>query len=129
MWAGVRSWFVFVILLWVAHVAGYLVHEYAHSFLAWAVGYKANPVALNYGHLSIENLVFLSGIDENVDYGPIFAAGKGYLASSIAVPACSSATDSAISHRASSTRLRRERKPQSRSVLLSVVSPECRQCS
>ena len=36
-------------------------------------------------HLSVDNLVFLSDIDENVDYGPIFTAGKGYLASLIAV--------------------------------------------
>lgn len=85
IWAVVRFWFVFAFLLWFAHAAGYLVHEYAHSFLAWALGYKANPVALDYGHLSMDNLVFLSDIDENVDYGPIFAAGKGYLASLIAV--------------------------------------------
>jgi hypothetical protein len=85
MWAVPRFWFVFAFLLWVAHAVGYLVHEYAHSFLAWALRYKANPVALNYGHLSMENLVFLSDIDENVDYGPIFAADKGYLASLIAV--------------------------------------------
>lgn len=85
LFAGVRSWLLFALLLWFAHAAGYLVHEYAHSFTAWAVGYKANPLALNYGHLSVENLVFLSDIDENVDYDPIFAAGRGYLASLIAV--------------------------------------------
>ena len=64
---------------------GYLVHEYAHSFTAWAVEYKANPLALNYGHLNVGNLIFLSDIDENVDYDPIFAVRKGYLASLIAV--------------------------------------------
>jgi hypothetical protein len=85
MWAGVRFWLVFVLLLWSAHAAGYLVHEYAHSFTAWGLGYKANPLALHYGHLSVENLVYLNDIDENVDYDPIFAAHKGYLASVIAV--------------------------------------------
>jgi hypothetical protein len=85
MWERARFWLVFVLLLWSAHALGYLVHEYAHSFTAWAVGYKANPTALHYGHLNTENLVLLSDIDENVDYDPIFSAHKGYLASLIAV--------------------------------------------
>jgi len=72
-------------LWWLAHAFGYLVHEYAHSFTAWAVGYKANPVALNYGHLTVSNVLLLFDIDENVNYGPVFADGKGYLASVIAV--------------------------------------------
>jgi hypothetical protein len=42
-------------------------------------------LALNYGHLTPQNVAFLLGIDGNVDYDPIFAAGKGYLASLIAV--------------------------------------------
>jgi hypothetical protein len=42
-------------------------------------------LALNYGPLTPQNVAFLLGIDENVDYDPIFAAGKGYLASLIAV--------------------------------------------
>jgi len=70
---------------WFAHALGYLVHEYAHSFTAWAVGYKANPLALNYGHLSAPNVLFLLDIDENVGYSRIFADSKGYLASLIAV--------------------------------------------
>jgi hypothetical protein len=75
---------LFVGLWWFAHALGYLIHEYAHSFTAWALGYKANPLALNYGHLTPQNVAFLLGIDENVDYDRIFAAGKGYLASLIA---------------------------------------------
>lgn len=71
--------------LWLAHALGYLVHEYAHSFVAWALGYKTNPLALNYGHLDWQNVVFLSDIDENVDYDPIFAAGRGSVAALIAV--------------------------------------------
>jgi hypothetical protein len=70
---------------WFTHALGYLVHEYAHSFTAWAVGFKENPLALNYGHLTPQNVAFLLDIDENVKYAPIFAAGKGYLASLIAV--------------------------------------------
>jgi hypothetical protein len=81
----VLFWLLVVPLWWFAHALGYLIHEYAHSFMAWALGFKANPLALNYGHLTPMNVAFLLGIDENVDYGPIFAAGKGYLASLIAV--------------------------------------------
>jgi len=81
----VLFWLLFVLFWWFAHALGYLIHEYAHSFTAWALGYKANPLALNYGHLTPQNVAFLLGIDENVDYDPIFAAGKGYLASLIAV--------------------------------------------
>lgn len=61
------------------------MHEYAHSFTAWLVHYKANPLDLNYGHLSLKNFLWQSDIDENVDYAPIFAAGRGTLASLIAV--------------------------------------------
>jgi hypothetical protein len=81
----VLFWLLIVWLWWFTHGLGYLLHEYAHSFTAWAVGYKTNPLDLNYGHLTPQNVEFLLGIDENVDYAPIFAAGKGYLASLIAV--------------------------------------------
>ena len=76
---------IFVFLLWLAHALGYLVHEYAHSFTAWILGYKQNPLALDYGHFSWDNVLLLSDIDENVDYGPILAAGRGGLAALIAV--------------------------------------------
>jgi len=75
---------VFVFQLWAAHALGYLVHEYAHSFVAWAVGCKDNPIALNYGHLSWRNVLTLDEIDENVDYDPLFAANGGPLAALIA---------------------------------------------
>lgn len=80
-----RSGLIFLFLLWLAHALGYLVHEYAHSFTAWTLEYKANPLALNYGHLSWSNVLTLGDIDENVDYDPIFASGHGPLASLIAV--------------------------------------------
>jgi len=78
-------WIGFVALVWLTHAAGYLVHEYAHSFTAWALGWKANPLALHYGSLNFNNLVFLDDIDENVNYAPILAAGKGWAVSLIAV--------------------------------------------
>ena len=62
-----------------------MVHEYAHSFSAWMLHAKANPLALDYGGLNLDNVLFLDDIDENVDYAPLFAAGRGLAASFIAV--------------------------------------------
>ena len=62
-----------------------MVHEYAHSFTAYVLHAKANPLALDYGGLNIENFLFLSDIDENVDYAPLFAAGRTHAAALIAV--------------------------------------------
>jgi hypothetical protein len=77
-------WLQFAVLLWLAHLLAYFLHEFGHSFTAWIAGYKANPLALNYGHLNAANLLLQSGVDENVDYGPVFAAGRGSLAALIA---------------------------------------------
>jgi len=76
---------VLLFQLWLAHALAYLAHEYAHSFVAWALRCKANPLALDYGGLNFDNVVFLDDIDENVDYAPIFAAGHGPVAALIAV--------------------------------------------
>ena len=65
-----------------------MVHEYAHSFTAWLLHFKANPLALDYGHLNLNNLLFQDDIDENVDYAPIFAAKRGSSVALIAVPGC-----------------------------------------
>lgn len=74
-----------LIVLWLlAHALAFFLHEFAHSFTAWIAGYKANPLALDYGRLSVPNVLFQSGIDENVSYGPIFASDKGWLAALIA---------------------------------------------
>ncbi len=78
-------WLLAIFQLWLAHAVGYLVHEYAHSFIAWFCHAKANPLALDYGGLNLENLLFLSDIDEDVDYAPLFAAGHGHVAALIAV--------------------------------------------
>ena len=65
-----------------------MVHEYAHSFTAWLLHFKANPLALDYGHVNLNNLLFQDDIDENVDYAPIFAAERGSSVALIAVPGC-----------------------------------------
>ena len=77
--------FLFVFLIWLTHSLALVLHEYGHSLTAWALGWKLNPLAITYGHATLPNLAFLSDFDENVDYDPIFAAGKGYQASLIAL--------------------------------------------
>lgn len=62
-----------------------MMHEYAHSFTAWLFHCKTNPLALDYGGMNLDNILFQDDIDENVDYSPIFAAGRGPFASLIAV--------------------------------------------
>ncbi len=78
-------WLLAILQLWLAHAIGYLVHEYAHSFIAWFCHAKANPLALDYGGLNLENLLFLNDVDENVNYAPLFTQGRNYVAALIAV--------------------------------------------
>jgi hypothetical protein len=63
--------------LWAAHACVFFTHEYAHSFAAWLLGWKADPLALNYAHPTLTVLLFQLGIDQNVDEAPIFASGHG----------------------------------------------------
>nr|WP_231875034.1 hypothetical protein [Gluconobacter thailandicus] len=60
-----------------AHAVDFFMHEFAHSFMAWALGWKDNPLALNYGKSTIDNILMQQQIDENVRYAPIFAAHNG----------------------------------------------------
>jgi len=80
-----RFWSLVLVQLWLAHAIGYLIHEYAHSSTAWLFHYKANPLAINYGDFSLGNILLQSGMDEDVDYRPIFADGRDPLASLIAL--------------------------------------------
>lgn len=79
-----------VILLWltpiyilVAGLTAY-IHEYAHSFTAWALGLKDNPFDIIYGGWSWQNIFFLANIDENVNYALIDQLGHRHLISLIA---------------------------------------------
>jgi hypothetical protein len=87
-WKPGRSWTVFALLtalqLWFAHAVAFFTHEYAHSFTAWLLGWKANPLLLHYGHPSLAVLLVQRGINENVNYAPIFAGGHGDQAGIIA---------------------------------------------
>ena len=73
--------FVTPIFLLLSHYLAVFPHEYAHAFTAWLLGYKSNPLALNYGGTSILNILLLINIDQNVNNQLIYAAGHpGYVA-------------------------------------------------
>jgi len=78
-------WLLALLQLWFAHAIGYMAHEYAHSFTAWLLHAKTNPLALDYGGWNVTNLLLQSDIDENVDYAPLFAVGRDTSAALIAV--------------------------------------------
>ena len=66
-----------LICILLAHYAAVLPHEYAHSFMALALGYKSNPLVIHFGGTSVGNLVSLINISEQVDYAPMFARADG----------------------------------------------------
>ncbi|WP_133128446.1 hypothetical protein [Legionella nagasakiensis] len=72
------------LFLLLTHYLAVFPHEYAHSFMAWVLGYKSNPLAINYGGTSWPNLLLLTHIDEQVDYAMIFSAGHNHEAALIA---------------------------------------------
>ncbi|RIV20471.1 hypothetical protein DYU11_20710 [Fibrisoma montanum] len=76
------SFFIVITLLfiWLSHYLAVFPHEYAHSIMAWLVGEKENPFALDYGGTSWRNLLLLWNIDENVDYSRMFAQGHDFQA-------------------------------------------------
>ena len=80
-------WSVFAILvavqLWAAHAGVFFAHEYAHSFTAWVLGWKANPLALNYAHPTLTVFLIQLGIYQNVNEAPIFLSGHGVQAAVI----------------------------------------------
>ena len=83
------SWWTLVpltlTLLWAAHGIVLFFHEYAHSFTAWALGWKQNPLALNYAHPTLTVFLLQLGISQNVDEVPIFATGHGAQAATISL--------------------------------------------
>ena len=71
-------------LIFVAHATAYFTHEYSHAFTAWALGWMRSPFDIDYGHLTLSNILFQQDVADGVDYGPIFASGYGHHASLIA---------------------------------------------
>ncbi|MBB6145405.1 hypothetical protein HNQ77_003363 [Silvibacterium bohemicum] len=72
-----------VVQLWAAHACAFFAHEYAHTFVAWILHWKANPLALDYAHPSWTVFLIQFGINQNVDEAPIFASGHGMQAAII----------------------------------------------
>lgn len=70
--------------LWAAHAVVFFTHEYAHSFTAWLLGWKSNPLDLNYAHPTLKVILLQLGIDQNVNEVPIFTSGHGADAALIA---------------------------------------------
>jgi hypothetical protein len=63
---------IFILL---SHYIAVFIHEYAHAFTAWMLGDKSSPFDLNYGGTSLDNLLLLSNIDQNVNNNLIYASG------------------------------------------------------
>ena len=69
---------IFILL---SHHLAFFIHEYAHAITAWILGYKNSPFDINYGGMSLSNLLFLSGVDQKVDNSLIYSSGHaGYVA-------------------------------------------------
>ena len=63
---------IFILL---SHYLAVFPHEYAHSFMAYFLGFKNNPFDIIYGGKSWQNILLLSNIDEHVNYHLIFLSG------------------------------------------------------
>jgi hypothetical protein len=74
--------FVAVLL---AHAIAYLSHEYAHTLTAWCLGWMSRPFDVDYGPVTVSNVIFLGDVSDNVNYAPIFAANHGNQAAAIAL--------------------------------------------
>lgn len=73
-----------IVQLWAAHALAFFSHEYAHSIVAWLLGWKANPVDLDYAQPTPIVFLFQLGINQKVNEVPIFASGHGFDAGLIA---------------------------------------------
>lgn len=59
---------LFVLSMWVS----VFPHEYAHATVACLYGFKLSPFDIYYGHFNWQNVVFVTGIDEHVNYYLIY---------------------------------------------------------
>ncbi|CAM3849124.1 hypothetical protein [Smaragdicoccus niigatensis] len=72
------------VILILTHYAAVLPHEFGHSFMAWALGLKPDPLNIHWGGSSIANVLLLINIDEHVDYSAAFDAGKNWQVAAVA---------------------------------------------
>lgn len=66
------------IFLLLSHNLAFFLHEYAHSFMAWFLGYKMHPLDLYYGGNSLANLLLLIDVNENINYSSLFHTAPGF---------------------------------------------------
>src|SRR5579872_3014576 len=75
----VITFLFFILSMWIS----VLPHEYAHSLVAWLYGYKSNPLNIHYGTLTWQNIIFIHGINENVNFS-LMNANKDYFVMGLA---------------------------------------------
>jgi hypothetical protein len=63
------------IIILLAHHLAVFIHEYSHALTAWILGYKNNPLDINYGGTSLANIFLLANIDQKVDNPLIYSLG------------------------------------------------------
>lgn len=80
-----RYVFMLSLLVLIAHAVAFFAHEYPHAFMAWSFGFKTNPLAIDYGHFDLANILFQQEIDASVDYRSIFARHHDLAAAVIAL--------------------------------------------
>jgi hypothetical protein len=76
-WAWPVLLSLIIVQVWAAHAVAFFAHEYAHAVVAWLLGWKHSPFDIDYAKPSIKAFLIQMGINQNVDEGPIFAAGRG----------------------------------------------------
>ena len=73
------------LVLLVTYYVSFMTHEYGHSFAAWMLGIKSSPWPITWGSNTIGNFLFLSEVDENVDYDAAMASGKNLAVAVVAL--------------------------------------------
>nr|MCH9743983.1 hypothetical protein [Gammaproteobacteria bacterium] len=64
-----------VLFIWLSHYAAAFPHEYAHSIMAWLLGFKQHALGIDYGGKSISNILTIKNINENNNYYLIYLLG------------------------------------------------------
>lgn len=78
---ALSSFFVLLVILWIAHHTSVYIHEWTHSTVAWLTGYKNSPFAIHYG----SDWLTLWDIDEAVSYEQLLADRKLGVMAAIAI--------------------------------------------
>lgn len=79
-WWNVLVYLMITVITFTAiHFLVIYMHELSHSFMAYFLGAKENPLDIIWGRS-----IFAVACDENVDYQSLFSAGKGTTAAIIA---------------------------------------------